>query len=70
MAAFQDAPRAVWRRRSGSGGGQVQKLAGYVQKHGALVHVAVYEAGHLVPAVQEMIEDWVFDKGMFGTAST
>ncbi|CAD6252747.1 unnamed protein product [Miscanthus lutarioriparius] len=70
LAAFQDAPRAVWRRRSGSGGGQGQKLAGYVQKHGALVHVAVYEAGHLVPAAQEIIEDWVFDKGLFGTAST
>ncbi|XP_066342226.1 serine carboxypeptidase-like 50 [Miscanthus floridulus] len=68
-------PRAVWRRRTGSGGGLGQKLAGYVQKHGALVHVVMYEAGHLVPAAQpraaqEMIEDWVFDKGLFGTAST
>ncbi|CAL4956176.1 unnamed protein product [Urochloa decumbens] len=67
LAAFRDAPRAVWRLRSG-------RLAGYVQKHGALVHVAVYGAGHLVPAAQpratqEMIEDWVFDKGLFGGAA-
>ena len=75
LAAFQDAPRVVWRRKSSSaaGAGQAEKLAGYVQKHGALVHVAVYGAGHLVPAAQpqaaqEMIEDWVFDKGLFGAA--
>ncbi|RCV25906.1 hypothetical protein SETIT_5G202300v2 [Setaria italica] len=70
LAAFRDAPRAVWRRRRGGGGGR-GRLAGYVQRHGALVHVAVYGAGHLVPAAQgraaqEMIEDWVFDKGLFG----
>jgi vitellogenic carboxypeptidase-like protein len=34
------------------------------------VHVAVYGAGHLVPAAQgraarEMIEDWVFGGGVF-----
>uniref|UniRef100_A0A0E0L682 Carboxypeptidase n=1 Tax=Oryza punctata TaxID=4537 RepID=A0A0E0L682_ORYPU len=66
LAAFQDAGRAVWR----SGGG----LAGYVQRHGALVHVAVYGAGHFVPfsqgrAAQEMIEDWVFGKGLFSAAT-
>jgi vitellogenic carboxypeptidase-like protein len=37
-----------------------------MQNHGMLVHVAVYEAGHLVPAAQEMIEDWVCNKGLFG----
>ncbi|CAO2190701.1 unnamed protein product [Urochloa humidicola] len=68
LAAFRDAPRAVWRLRSGARRG---RLAGYVQKHGALVHVAVYGAGHVVlaaqpRAAQEMIEDWVFDKGLFG----
>ncbi|EAY99193.1 hypothetical protein OsI_21149 [Oryza sativa Indica Group] len=66
LAAFQDAGRAVWR----SGGG----LAGYVQRHGALVHVAVYGAGHFVPysqgrVAQEMIEDWVFRKGLFSAAT-
>jgi vitellogenic carboxypeptidase-like protein len=71
LAAFQDTPRAVWRQRQGSGSaGREGRLAGYVQKHGALVHVAVYAAGHMVPAeqgrvAQEMIEDWVFDKGLF-----
>ncbi|CAN6234713.1 unnamed protein product [Urochloa humidicola] len=66
LAAFQDAPRAVWRQ------GKAGRLAGYVQKHGALVHAAVYAAGHLVPAAQgraaqEMIENWVLDKGLFGS---
>ncbi|KAF0923582.1 hypothetical protein E2562_006577 [Oryza meyeriana var. granulata] len=63
LAAFQHADRAVWRTRSGS-------LAGSVQSHGALANVAVYGAGHFVPLVQgrvsqEMIEDWVFGKGLF-----
>ncbi|RLN22036.1 serine carboxypeptidase-like 50 [Panicum miliaceum] len=71
LPAFRDAARAVWRRSGGSGRG---RLAGYVQKHGSLVHVAVYGAGHLVPAAQgraaqEMIEDWVFDKGLFGSGA-
>lgn len=71
LAAFQDAPRAVWRQES-SAAGQQGRLAGYVQKHGALVHIAVYAAGHLVPAeqgraAQEMIENWVLDKGMFSS---
>ncbi|XP_066341551.1 serine carboxypeptidase-like 50 [Miscanthus floridulus] len=74
LAAFQDAPRAVWRQGGSGGAGQEGRLAGYVQKHGALVHVAVYAAGHLVPAeqgraAQEMIEDWVFDKGLFAAAA-
>jgi vitellogenic carboxypeptidase-like protein len=72
LAAFQDAPRAVWRRGSGGAGQEGSRLAGYVQKHGALVHVAVYAAGHMVPAeqgraAQEMIEDWVLDKGPFSS---
>uniref|UniRef100_A0A0D9WK81 Carboxypeptidase n=1 Tax=Leersia perrieri TaxID=77586 RepID=A0A0D9WK81_9ORYZ len=65
LAAFQEAERAMWRTR---GGGEV---AGSVQGHGGLVNVAVYGAGHFVPfsrrrASQEMIEDWVFEKGLFG----
>lgn len=74
LAAFRDAPRAVWRQGSGGGGeaGQRGRLAGYVQKHGPLVHVAVYAAGHMVPAdqgraAQEMIENWVFDEGLFSS---
>ncbi|EEE64833.1 hypothetical protein OsJ_19690 [Oryza sativa Japonica Group] len=45
LAAFQDADRAVWRHRGG-------ELAGSVQRHGALVNVAVYGAGHFVPFSQ------------------
>ena len=64
LAAFLDADRAVWRTRDGD-------LAGYVQRSGALSHVVVYGAGHLVPAdngraAQEMIEDWVLGTGLFG----
>ena len=71
LPAFQNAARAVWRRSDGSRRGE---LAGYVQKHGALVHVTVFGAGHVVPLAQpqpaqEMIEDWVFDKGLFGGAA-
>ncbi|WVZ96334.1 hypothetical protein U9M48_041989 [Paspalum notatum var. saurae] len=68
LPAFLNASRAVWRTNDGD-------LAGYVQKHGALVHVAVFGAGHLVVAAQpraaqEMIEDWVFDKGLFAGGAT
>ncbi|RLN29374.1 serine carboxypeptidase-like 50 [Panicum miliaceum] len=65
LPAFLDADRAVWRTR-GDG-----DLAGYVQRSGALSHVVVYGAGHLVPpdngrAAREMIEDWVLGTGLFG----
>jgi vitellogenic carboxypeptidase-like protein len=65
LPAFLDADRAVWRTRGDDG-----ELAGYVQRSGALSHVVVYGAGHLVPAdngraAQEMIEDWVLGTGMF-----
>ncbi|CAL4901607.1 unnamed protein product [Urochloa decumbens] len=64
LRAFQDAERIVW-RIPGDG-----ELAGYVQRSGALSHVVVYGAGHLVPAdngraAQEMIEGWVMQAGLF-----
>ena len=64
LRAFLDAQRAVWRTGDG-------ELAGYVQRSGALAHVVVYGAGHLVPAdngrvAQEMIEGWVLGTGPFG----
>jgi vitellogenic carboxypeptidase-like protein len=67
LRAFQATQRAVWRTGDG-------ELAGYVQRSGALVHVVVYGAGHLVPAdngraAQEMIEGWVLGTGMFGSGS-
>ncbi|KAK1692752.1 hypothetical protein QYE76_009449 [Lolium multiflorum] len=69
LQAFQDADRAVW-RVTGSGDDE-EELAGYVQRSGALTHVVVYGAGHLVPAdngraTQEMIEGWVTQTGLFG----
>ncbi|XP_048551571.1 serine carboxypeptidase-like 50 [Triticum urartu] len=68
LHAFLDADRAVWR----TGEGEKQELAGYVQRSGALTHVVVYGAGHLVPAdngraTQEMIEGWVTQTGVFGS---
>ena len=65
LRAFLDAQRAVWRTGDG-------ELAGYVQRSGALAHVVVYGAGHLVPAdngraAQEMIEGWVLGTGLFGS---
>ena len=65
LRAFLDAQRAVWRTEDG-------ELAGYVQRSGALAHVVVYGAGHLVPAdngraAQEMIEGWVLGMGLFGS---
>ncbi|CAL5096453.1 unnamed protein product [Urochloa decumbens] len=65
LRAFLDAERVVW-RTPGDG-----ELAGYVQRSGALSHVVVYGAGHLVPAdngraAQEMIEGWVMQAGLFG----
>ncbi|CAN6341096.1 unnamed protein product [Urochloa humidicola] len=61
LRAFLDADRVVWRTDG--------ELAGYLQRSGALTHVVVYGAGHLVPAdngraAQQMIEDWVL--GSFG----
>ncbi|CAM0953545.1 unnamed protein product [Alopecurus aequalis] len=66
LQAFQDAERTVWRIS-----GEEEELAGYVQRSGALTHVVVYGAGHLVPAdngrvAQEMIEGWVTQTGIFG----
>jgi vitellogenic carboxypeptidase-like protein len=68
LRAFQDADRAVWWTDSGE---EEVELAGYVQWSGALTHAVVYGAGHLVPAdnghaMQEMIEGWVMQTGLFG----
>ncbi|XP_057953225.1 serine carboxypeptidase-like 50 [Malania oleifera] len=61
---FLAADRKVW-NVNGS-------LAGYVQKWGSLSHAVVLGAGHLVPAdqplnSQAMIEDWVLNRGLFGS---
>lgn len=68
LATFLAADRAVWRSSQG-------RLAGYVQRYGALAHVAVNGAGHFVPAAnrraaQEMIEGWVLETGLFGGGGT
>ncbi|KAM0859085.1 hypothetical protein ACQ4PT_047446 [Festuca glaucescens] len=64
LASFLDTQRAVWRSSQGT-------VAGGVQSYGGLTHVAVYGAGHFVPAsqglaAQEMIEHWVSGTGLFG----
>ncbi|OWM86215.1 serine carboxypeptidase-like 50 [Punica granatum] len=61
---FMSADRKVWRVKG--------ELAGFVQKWGSLSHAVVMGAGHLVPTdqplnSQAMIEDWVLEKGLFGT---
>ena len=68
LRAFLDAQRAVWRTEDG-------ELAGYVQRSGALAHVVVYGAGHLVSAdngraVQEMACGKRRNLGMAGRART
>ncbi|KAF6999000.1 hypothetical protein CFC21_015075 [Triticum aestivum] len=68
LHAFEEAEHAVWRT---GGVGEETELAGYVQRSGALTHVVVYGAGHMVPAdngraAQEMIESWVTETGVFG----
>ncbi|CAL4975155.1 unnamed protein product [Urochloa decumbens] len=63
LPAFLDTNRAVWRLESG-------RLAGYVQRSGALANVVIVEAGHMAagdnrPAAQAMIEGWVLQAGPF-----
>ncbi|PAN29570.1 hypothetical protein PAHAL_5G235100 [Panicum hallii] len=66
LPAFLDADRAVWRLGSG-------RLAGYVQRSGALANVVIVGAGHMAagdnrPAAQAMIEGWVLQTGPFAGA--
>jgi len=56
----------VWRLGSG-------RLAGYVQRSGALANVVIVGAGHMAagdnrPAAQAMIEGWVLQTGPFAGA--
>ncbi|PON98160.1 Serine carboxypeptidase-like [Trema orientale] len=65
IEGYLGAEREVWRVNG--------ELAGYVQKWGSLTNVVVLGAGHLVPNdqalnSQAMIEDWVLEKGFFGSA--
>ena len=62
---FLGAERKIWKVNG--------ELAGYVQKWGSLANAVVLGAGHLVPTdqavnSQALIEDWVLDKGLFGSA--
>ncbi|XP_042387052.1 serine carboxypeptidase-like 50 [Zingiber officinale] len=66
LESFLKAERKVWRVDG--------ELAGQVKRWGSLTHAVVYGAGHLVPAdqgksAQAMIEDWVMEKGLFGSAA-
>ncbi|XP_042387053.1 serine carboxypeptidase-like 50 [Zingiber officinale] len=66
LESFLKAERKVWRVDG--------ELAGQVKRWGSLTHAVVHGAGHLVPAdqgksAQAMIEDWVMEKGLFGSAA-
>ncbi|XP_058735391.1 serine carboxypeptidase-like 50 [Vicia villosa] len=61
---FLTAEREIWKVNG--------DLAGYVQKWKTLSNVVVLGAGHLLPTdqplnSQAMIEDWVLEKGLFGS---
>lgn len=66
LKSFLKAERKVWRVDG--------ELAGQVKQWGNLTHAVVHGAGHLVPAdqgksAQAMIENWVMEKGLFGSAA-
>jgi vitellogenic carboxypeptidase-like protein len=63
---FVNAEREIWKVNG--------EVAGYVQKWKSLTNVVVLGGGHLLPAdqplnSQAMIEDWVLEKGLFGSVS-
>ncbi|AET00898.1 putative carboxypeptidase C [Medicago truncatula] len=63
---FVNAERKIWKVNG--------EVAGYVQKWKSLTNVVVLGGGHLLPAdqplnSQAMIEDWVLEKGLFGSVS-
>ncbi|PNX66079.1 serine carboxypeptidase 50-like protein, partial [Trifolium pratense] len=66
IVEFLNAEREIWKVN--------EELAGYVQKWKSLTNVVVLGAGHLLPTDQSlnsqaMIEDWVLEKGLFGSVS-
>ncbi|GAU29113.1 hypothetical protein TSUD_58790 [Trifolium subterraneum] len=66
IVEFLNAEREIWKVH--------EEVAGYVQKWKSLTNVVVLGAGHLLPTdqslnSQSMIEDWVLEKGLFGSVS-
>ncbi|KEH30863.1 serine carboxypeptidase-like protein [Medicago truncatula] len=66
IVEFLNAEREIWKVNG--------ELAGYVQKWKSLTNVVVLGGGHLLPTdqplnSQAMIEDWVLEKGLFGSVS-
>jgi vitellogenic carboxypeptidase-like protein len=66
IVEFLNAEREIWKVN--------EEVAGYVQKWKSLTNVVVLGAGHLLPTDQPlnshaMIEDWVLEKGLFGSVS-
>jgi vitellogenic carboxypeptidase-like protein len=66
IVEFLNAEREIWKVN--------EEVAGYVQKWKSLTNVVVLGAGHLLPTdqplnSQAMIEDWVLEKGLFGSVS-
>jgi vitellogenic carboxypeptidase-like protein len=61
---YVNAEREIWKVND--------EVAGYVQKWKSLTNVVVLGGGHLLPTdqplnSQAMIEDWVLEKGLFGS---
>ncbi|CAI8606291.1 unnamed protein product [Vicia faba] len=64
IVEYLNAEREIWKVKG--------DLAGYVQKWMTLTNVVVWGARHLLPTdqplnSQAMIEDWVLEKGLFGS---
>ncbi|CAO2170717.1 unnamed protein product [Urochloa humidicola] len=80
LPAFLDADRAVWKLKSDRLAGflakkEKERLAGYVQRSGALANVIIVGAGHMAagdngPVAQAMIEGWVLQTGPFAGNGT
>ncbi|KAF3339950.1 serine carboxypeptidase-like 50 [Carex littledalei] len=65
LEEFLEAKRKVWKVDG--------ELFGYVQRFMNLSHAVISGSGHLVPtdrgsSAQAMIEDWVMQKGLFGSS--
>ncbi|MED6207322.1 hypothetical protein PIB30_034644 [Stylosanthes scabra] len=67
IVEYLNAERKIWKVNG--------EFAGYVQQWKSLTNVVVLGGGHFLPAdqpinAQAMIEDWIFQRGIFGNSSS